>query len=111
MTEKSRISNALSAEYNELLQEKEDGVAESRREPTAWEALKGGGANHYHTPGGVQPIDLFRSIKPHESLSGFDVKALEDCIKYAHRQLTRGYLESDTAKMIHYLKLLQAAKK
>ena len=59
MTEKSRISNALSAEYNELLQEKEDGVAESRREPTAWEALKGGGANHYHTPGGVQPIDLF----------------------------------------------------
>ena len=75
-----------------------------------WERLKQQGSEHYRTAG-VQPIDLYRDTVPHESLSVFAVKALSDCIKYAHRQLTRGYLETDTEKMIHYLQLLKAAGK
>jgi len=74
-----------------------------------WEALKLQGSEHYRTRG-VQPIDLYRDTVPHISLTALDVKALTDCIKYAHRQLTRGYSEKDTEKMQHYLALIKAAK-
>jgi hypothetical protein len=74
-----------------------------------WDELKQEGSDHYKT-GGVEPIDLYRAITPHPSHSAFAVKALADCIKYAARQLTRGYSPADTDKMIHYLRLLRAER-
>ncbi len=76
-------------------------------ESKTWEELKHQGSGHYKT-GGVEPIDLYRSAKPHPSYNSFDIKALTDTIKYAFRLLTRGYLESDVKKIYHYLALYEA---
>jgi hypothetical protein len=74
-----------------------------------WDELKGKGSSHYKVDsGGVEPIDLFRSAKPHESYNAFDTKALTDVIKYAFRLLTRGYLASDVEKILHYMELYRA---
>ena len=76
---------------------------------SAWEAAKHDGSTHYKT-GGIEPIDLYRAIKPHPDLSALDVKALTDCIKYAARMLKKGLNDSDINKIRHYLVLVQAAK-
>lgn len=78
------------------------------RNDDTWNALKQEGASHYRSTGSIQPIDLLRSLAPHHSLSAFAVKALGDTIKYATRQITEGYNQSDTDKMVHYLRLLKA---
>jgi len=75
-----------------------------------WDELKNQGSQHYKT-GEVEPIDLFRSAKPHGSLSAFGVKALTDTIKYAYRMVTKGVNESDCDKIIHYISLLKAENK
>lgn len=72
-----------------------------------WEQLKKIGSSHYWTKS-VQPIDLLRAAKPHPDYNAFDVKALTDCIKYAFRLLTRGYLKADADKIIHYMMLFIA---
>ena len=72
-----------------------------------WNDLKKIGSQHYKT-GAVEPIDLYRSAKPHADYNAFDIKALTDCIKYAFRLLTRGYLKADADKIIHYMMLFIA---
>jgi hypothetical protein len=72
-----------------------------------WEECKQKGSQHYKTEN-VEPIDLYRSAKPHESYNAFDIKALTDVIKYAFRLLTRGYLAADVDKIIHYMELYRA---
>lgn len=72
-----------------------------------WAEAKQRGSQHYKT-GKVEPIDLYRSAKPHESYNAFDIKALTDVIKYAFRLLTRGYMASDVDKIIHYMELYRA---
>lgn len=74
-----------------------------------WDALKHRGSQHYKT-GGVEPIDLYKSAKPHPQYNAFDVKALTDIIKYAYRLLTRGYLASDVEKIRHYIDLFDCDK-
>lgn len=77
---------------------------------TKWDELKLSGSPHYKASGGgVEPIDLYRSIKPHPDLTALDVKALTDCIKYATRMLKKGLNDSDIGKMQHYLALIMAA--
>ena len=77
------------------------------REITEWEELKKQGSPWYKT-GGVEPIDLMKSIKPHPEYTAFSVKALCDTIKYASRLLHRGYLKSDADKILHYMELFKA---
>lgn len=72
-----------------------------------WEEIKAKGSSHYKS-GGTEPIDLYRSIKPHPSLTALDVKALTDNIKYSYRMLTRGANESDCNKIIHYTEMVKA---
>lgn len=77
-------------------------------EHKTWEELKQQGSGHYKS-GGIEPIDLYRSAKPHPSLSAFAVKALTDNIKYSYRMLTtKGVNESDCVKIKHYTELLIA---
>lgn len=71
-----------------------------------WEELKQGGSTHYKT-GKVEPIDLYKSITPHPSLSALSVFALCNIIKYAFRQLTRGYKREDCDKIRHYASMIQ----
>jgi hypothetical protein len=71
----------------------------------AWEELKKRGSQHYKT-GDIEPIDLFRCVKPHDSLTGLDVKALEDIIKYSYRMLTKGANKSDCEKIRHYIDMV-----
>jgi hypothetical protein len=63
---------------------------------------------HYKT-GGVEPIDLYKSVKPHPSLNAFEVKALTDNIKYSFRMLSRGISNSDAEKVLHYTQLMIAS--
>jgi hypothetical protein len=73
-----------------------------------WEEIKqSGGSEHYKT-GGIEPIDLYRAIKPHESLSALGVKALTDNIKYSARMLKLGFRPLDCAKIINYTELFMA---
>jgi hypothetical protein len=73
-----------------------------------WDELKLNGSSHYKS-GAVEPIDLYRSTKPHPSLSAFAVKALTDNIKYSYRMLTtKGVNESDCNKITHYTALALA---
>ena len=72
-----------------------------------WEELKLQGSQHYKT-GKTEPIDLYRSVVPHGTLSAFAVKALTDNIKYSYRMLTQGVNLKDTAKVRHYTELLEA---
>jgi hypothetical protein len=76
-------------------------------ENKTWDELKKQGSPHYKS-GSVEPIDLYRAAKPHESLSSFGVKALADTIKYAYRMLTKGVNESDCNKIIHCISLAKA---
>jgi hypothetical protein len=66
-----------------------------------WDKIKQSGSEHYKT-GTVEPIDLFRDLKPHESLTALEVKALTDCIKYAYRMLRKGTNTGDLGKIKHY---------
>ena len=76
-------------------------------ENKTWDELKQQGSPHYKS-GTVEPIDLYRAAKPHESLSAFGVKALTDIIKYSFRMLTKGVNVSDCTKIIHYTSLAKA---
>lgn len=58
------------------------------------EKLKAKGESHYDT-GGVQLIDLFRTIKAHESLSVAEVSALTSIMRYATRMLKEGTNKAD----------------
>lgn len=66
-----------------------------------WDECKKRGSAHYKT-GGTEPVDLYKDIKPHESLSAFAIKALTDNIKYSYRMLNKGVNLSDCDKVIHY---------
>lgn len=72
----------------------------------AWQELKKTGSGHYKGAA-VEPIDLFRDVKPHPDLTALQVKALTDCIKYAFRQLTRGANASDCDKIAHYIEMVK----
>lgn len=74
-----------------------------------WEELKQRGSQHYKT-GAVEPIDLYRSAKPHPEYNAFDIKALTDTIKYSYRLLVRGYSASDVEKIKHYIELFDCDK-
>lgn len=71
----------------------------------AWQGIKLRGSNHYKAR--IEPIDLFRDMQPHESLSVLGVKALSDAIKYSYRMLTKGANVSDCDKAIHYLEMVK----
>ena len=66
-----------------------------------WERIKRNGSDHYKG-GAVEPIDLFRDLRPHESLTALQVKALTDNIKYSYRMLTQGINPKDCGKIQHY---------
>jgi len=66
-----------------------------------WDELKMEGSQHYKG-NGIEPIDLYKSIKPHHSLSALAVKALTDNIKYSARMLRKGVNLSDCDKIVHY---------
>lgn len=66
-----------------------------------WDKIKQSGSEHYKT-GTVEPIDLFRDLKPHESLTALEVKALTDNIKYSFRMLQKGINVADLEKIRHY---------
>jgi hypothetical protein len=74
-----------------------------------WNVLKQRGSDHYKTDGGVQPIDLYRSMG---ILRGF---AIASIIKYAARNAGNGRPEDnpvsvkDMTKIKHYADLLIAA--
>lgn len=71
----------------------------------AWEELKKRGSQHYKT-GDTEPIDLYKCIRPHSSLSALDIKALTDCIKYSYRMLNKGANKSDCDKIRHYIDMV-----
>jgi hypothetical protein len=79
------------------------------KQMTAWDILKMQGSDHYKG-GLVEPIDLFRDLKAHDSLTVLQVKALSDCIKYAYRQLTKGMDKKDCEKINHYIALAMTVK-
>lgn len=56
--------------------------------------IKALGEDHYKT-GGVEPIDLMKSITPHPSLDAGDVLALTSLIRYASRMLMKGLNAED----------------
>ena len=66
-----------------------------------WDRIKRNGSKHYKG-GTVEPIDLFRDLQPHESLTALQVKALTDNIKYSYRMLTQGVNPKDCGKIQHY---------
>jgi len=71
-----------------------------------WEEIKQNGSVHYKT-GAVEPIDLLRDLKPHESLTALEVKALTDNIKYSFRMLQKGLNVADLEKIQHYTAMCQ----
>lgn len=75
---------------------------------TEWELLKQEGSGHYKT-GKVEPIDLYKAVKPHDSLNALEIKALTDNIKYSFRMLQRGITKSDIDKVIHYSRLAKCS--
>ena len=75
-------------------------------ELTSWQELKQSGSEHYKA-GEVEPIDLIKNVKPHESLTALQVKALTDNIKYSYRMLRKGANHSDCDKIIHYTKMVK----
>jgi hypothetical protein len=74
-----------------------------------WVELKKQGSEHYKTDGGVQPIDLYKSMG---IFRGF---AIASIIKYAARNAGTGRPEDnpvsvkDMTKIKHYADLLMAA--
>lgn len=74
------------------------------RKLSAWDKAKRRGSNHYKTKG-VEPIDLFKAIVPHPSLTAMEVKAYTDNIKYSFRMLTTGSNDRDIGKILHYTEL------
>jgi len=71
-----------------------------------WDDIKRKGSKHYKA-GKIEPIDMYRDIKPHQSLSTLDIKALSDIIKYAYRMLTNGSNTEDCNKIIHYTEMVR----
>ncbi|OPY78273.1 MAG: hypothetical protein A4E65_02296 [Syntrophorhabdus sp. PtaU1.Bin153] len=74
-----------------------------------WDLIKQKGSEHYKT-GGIEPIDLFRDIKPHPTHTALTVKALTDTIKYAYRMLSRGVNHQDCDKITHYVDMCRWAR-
>ena len=73
-----------------------------------WNEIKLRGSKHYkNNPGEVEPIDLFKAVTPHASLSALDVKALTDTIKYAYRMLKDGANQKDCDKVQHYIDMVK----
>lgn len=74
-----------------------------------WDELKQSGSAHYHTDGGIQPIDLYKSMGILRSF------AIASIIKYAARNAGNGLPEDnpiskkDMQKIKHYADLLIAA--
>lgn len=83
-----------------------DDAHTAKEKVTSWEDLKKEGSSHYRA-GDIQPIDLLKNVKPHESLTVLQIKALTDGIKYSFRMLTKGANESDCDKIIHYIKMIK----
>ena len=73
-----------------------------------WEEIKLDGSEHYKT-GGIEPIDLYRDITLHDSVTAIQTFALCNIIKYAYRCLTKGASEKDLEKIIHYAEIAGAA--
>ena len=71
-----------------------------------WNQLKQGGSKHYKT-GTVEPIDLYKSVKPHKSISALSIFAFCNVIKYSFRQLTQGYKKKDCGKIKHYISMIE----
>jgi hypothetical protein len=65
-----------------------------------WESVKQKGSEHYKSKGGVEPIDLYRS------LGILDSFALGSIIKYASRQARKGLNSADCLKIKHYADIL-----
>jgi hypothetical protein len=74
-----------------------------------WDTIKTQGEPHYHTKG-TQPIDLYRDIQPHPSLSALDVFSLCCIIKYATRMLTQGLNEKDLFDIGNYARIVEEAR-
>jgi hypothetical protein len=73
-----------------------------------WEEIKLDGSDHYKT-GSIEPIDLYRSITLHDSVTAIQCFALCNIIKYAYRCVTKGVTEKDLEKIIHYAEIAGAA--
>jgi len=58
------------------------------------DSIKEQGEDHYKT-GGVEPIDLMKSITPHPSLDCAEISSLTSLIRYASRMLMKGLNEED----------------
>lgn len=78
----------------------EDGMADGL---ISWESVKKEGSCHYKNEGGVEPIDLYRSIGILEPF------ALASIIKYASRQAKKGVNREDCLKIKHYADILMSA--
>jgi len=70
-----------------------------------WDDVKRKGSKHYKA-GKIEPIDIYRDIQPHPSLTALDIKALTDNIKYSYRMLTNGANKEDCDKIIHYTEMV-----
>ncbi|OPY07237.1 MAG: hypothetical protein A4E68_01919 [Syntrophaceae bacterium PtaB.Bin095] len=70
-----------------------------------WESVKKKGSEHYKSAGGVEPIDLYRS------LGILDSFALGSIIKYASRMARAGVNRKDCEKIRHYADILTAGIK
>ena len=75
----------------------------------SWEEIKLDGSEHYKT-GAVEPLDLYRSITLHDSITPINTFSLCNIIKYAYRCLTKGVTEKDLEKIIHYAEIAGAAQ-
>lgn len=71
-----------------------------------WRIIKESGSGHYKG-GQIEPIDLMKGLKPHESLDALSIKGLLDNIKYSYRMLTKGANVKDCEKSIHYMKMVK----
>ena len=75
------------------------------QEEMTWDDVKRKGSKHYKA-GKIEPIDIYRDIQPHPSLTALDIKALTDNIKYSYRMLTNGANKEDCDKIIHYTEMV-----
>jgi len=63
--------------------------------------LKQDGESHYKT-GGIELIDLFAAMNPHDSLTIADISALTSIMRYATRMLLSGTNEVDLKDISTY---------
>jgi len=73
-----------------------------------WEEIKLDGSEHYKS-GKIEPIDLYRDVTLHDSITAIQAFSLCNIIKYAYRCMTKGTTEKDLGKIIHYAEITGAA--